>query len=410
MCPFECDWCQFWKLKASKPDLEDSADQRMMMFIRRAQLDAFWAREPGTVKGNLSGVQKVLRTQDEFNTPLLPQLRAWPTYCDHGMGPAVAILRDSLNPGRHEATVKFASVRSIRTVFTDLTAASAAGTARSMVWSGDHKRRTCSVTSPTASEWFTRFMSGLHNRLGQRTKQDAAISIEVMIALMQKFEHLFSQEDVDQNDKLKVIQSACFCLYSCCASVRGYEVPKIVLTCPREFRAPFQVGAVPPHVALPFAGHFKLRGNMDQCMLLFIAAETASGLKPLLWTDRLIESLESQGVTSGWAFCNEDGHQLRMTDLEDLIFELLEEIQSEHPELISEDVDVCDACGMARSFRRGSTTRAENAGVKADDIDYIHRWKEDKDGGTPCFQGDMRVHHGDQRQMAAKFLKFSQPL
>ena len=54
MCPFECDECIFWKLKKRSSDGNDPGDHRLLGFIRRANLDAFWASEPRTVSGNLS--------------------------------------------------------------------------------------------------------------------------------------------------------------------------------------------------------------------------------------------------------------------------------------------------------------------------------------------------------------------
>ena len=99
-----------------------------------------------------------------------------------------------------------------------------------------------------------------------------------------------------------------------------------------------------------------------------------------------------------------------MSALEEPIFGLLEEIQTERPDLIPEGIDIRDAYGLARSFRRGATTRAENRGVSEALIDYFNRWKQSKDADEPYFQGNMRVHYADQRQMAEKFIKFSRPL
>jgi hypothetical protein len=146
---------------------------------------------------------------------------------------------------------------------------------------------------------------------------------------------------------------------------------------------------------------------MDQNMLLFIAAETASGLQPLKWVDRLIGCLEERGVTTGWLFQDERGNQLRMSAFEEEVFGLLEDIQAERPDLIAPELEVREDFGLARSFRRGATTRAQNAKVDKAVIDYINRWKEGRDGDTPYFQGGMRVHYADQRQMAETLMQYS---
>jgi hypothetical protein len=64
MCPFECDFCQFWNLEHRWPSLADKRDAMIMAYIQRALLDAFWAREPKTVRGNLYGMKKTLRSQE----------------------------------------------------------------------------------------------------------------------------------------------------------------------------------------------------------------------------------------------------------------------------------------------------------------------------------------------------------
>ena len=118
------------------PDRHNTVDQRLLVFIRRALLDAFWAREPSTVRGNLSAVKKVLKGQDEFQLHVLPPIGPWSPDFDHGMGPAVMLLNDSLRPGRHEVTVKFASVRGIKMVFTNIWAATAENSQDATVWLG----------------------------------------------------------------------------------------------------------------------------------------------------------------------------------------------------------------------------------------------------------------------------------
>ncbi len=47
--PFQCDRCHFINIMGREP-LEDlSTDLRMLKCIRRANLDAFWSREAGTI-------------------------------------------------------------------------------------------------------------------------------------------------------------------------------------------------------------------------------------------------------------------------------------------------------------------------------------------------------------------------
>jgi hypothetical protein len=155
------------------------------------------------------------------------------------------------------------------------------------------------------------------------------------------------------------------------------------------------------------AGRFKQRGNAEQKLLLFVAAETASGLQPLKWTLRLVEILQHQGIMQGWLFQDEKGRQRRMSFFEEPILDRIALVQTRRPDLIQPKVDVYEDYGLARSFRRGATTRAQNCGVSGPDIDYVNRWSTALDGPQPYFSGNMRVHYSDQAQMVETFLRFS---
>jgi hypothetical protein len=60
------------------------------------------------------------------------------------------------------------------------------------------------------------------------------------------------------------------------------------------------------HLGLPLYRKFKSCGNANSYLLCMIAAETASGLKPLLWTKRLLATLDRIGLKSDWLFQEAD--------------------------------------------------------------------------------------------------------
>ena len=52
VCPFVCDACEFWSIKGREPVSGNHQDDMFAICVRRAILDAFWARERGTVDKN----------------------------------------------------------------------------------------------------------------------------------------------------------------------------------------------------------------------------------------------------------------------------------------------------------------------------------------------------------------------
>ena len=100
--PFECDLCHFRNMTLRNPVVTDPKDAMTLVTIRRASLDALWAREPGTVQGNLSRAVRDHReaaavcSLERGELPYLPS----PELKDRvGMTSAVYVLR-SAHPER----------------------------------------------------------------------------------------------------------------------------------------------------------------------------------------------------------------------------------------------------------------------------------------------------------------------
>ena len=55
LCPFQYNLCQFRNIYGRNPGLEPYKDKIKFVLIRRAILDAFWARASSTVKKIISG-------------------------------------------------------------------------------------------------------------------------------------------------------------------------------------------------------------------------------------------------------------------------------------------------------------------------------------------------------------------
>ena len=93
-----------------------------------------------------------------------------------------------------------------------------------------------------------------------------------------------------------------------------------------------------------------------------------------------------------------------MSHFEEDFYDRLAAIRERQPELFTEGIDIHEDFHLARSFRRGATTRATAAGVSSSDIDYINRWNT---GPDVSGSGPMRVLYADRTQLTKTYLRFS---
>jgi hypothetical protein len=379
----------------------------LLTYIRRANLDAFWSRRPGTIKGLNNLFVEQVQVGERFGFRMFEPMGPFGRHYDSGMRSAIGILVRSQKPGLHEDTMKFSSVRKARSLHTDMYNASAKAVEGAMVWRSE-RARFVTTKAPTDTAWFNAFMNGYRARVGERRKQDAAISIDLMKALQATLEHDWEKAQA-RGDTLAarlIAEHGAYYLFLYCGSLRGFEGPKVKLgDLRRQIAAPGtpQAERHGAHVGLPLSGRFKARSQQMQDILIPIAYETASKLQPGIWAERLVRSLEQAGVTTGWAFQDEAHQQLRMGDFDEDFYDRLYRIKNENSSLFSEGIDIQEDYHIARSFRRGATTRATAAGVSSSDIDYINRWNV----GADATGGPMRVLYTDKIQLTSTFLRFS---
>lgn len=171
----------------------------------------------------------------------------YPLKLDFGTRSALTVLWKSEQSGRHEAKQKYSGVRKVQTVNTHLYNVSIQGLSNNLLLK-DGKGNWVATTAPSESAWHRFFMQGYHARVGERRKQDMAISLEQMIEIQNMLEERW-REAVRLNDceqKRRVGEIGTFFLAGYCGSMRGFEVPKIVLT---ELKSQMQlepVRRVPP--------------------------------------------------------------------------------------------------------------------------------------------------------------------
>lgn len=409
MCPFQCDLCHFRNIQKRNPVAESSKDVQLLVAIRRANLDAFWGRSEGTVAGNKSLVSQIIRIGQEDlgieGNTIMPEMGPHPLEDNWGVGLAAVMLQKTLDPGMYGANVQFVTVRKLRSGFSN-----AWGASKHALTEGVMARdtmKTFVTTCPTFTLWFERFVAGMHSRMGDKKRQDLAITKKVMHALMKRVEVDYYDTFEDVRRRRYIVRAGFFFLAAYLGSLRGEEVPRIVR------KALYQLNEEarhlePPHCILPLYGRFKTEKGVPRCFIFRIAQLTKSGFNMGKWINRIMEEEKQSGTV--YLFANANGAKEGGSVYEQYFYAKLKEVQKEEKGLIPRSLDVEEAYGIGRSFRRGSVTEAGNAPkgeCDADDIRRNNRWRLEDGAGTKDPGLDMLQLYTDTLHSVGADLKFS---
>lgn len=411
---FQCDECQFRNIKGrSAGDREE--DIRLLKFIRRANLDAFWAREPGTVNNTrreVMGIRKKASSLGMDPDLLLPKMGPFPVTDKQGMGLACCVLLRSLDEGKNEDTVQYSTALKMKTSYANMWRASLHGSESSVISRDVTKLFT--TTCPTHGEWFERFQKGLHERMGDMIKQDLGISIELIHALMSRYEARWVEAGQNRNCQKEVLFPALFCVVAFCCALRGEEVPMMSLGGIVQHLEE-AVGHATPHVVIALVGRFK-NETSEQNHLMPIVVETKTGLQPGKWVIRMVQWYKEIGITSGWVFRKGEISRTihatkgRQSDVENDILTEIVNVQVHEKGIVGVNVDVFDEYGLSRSFRRGSDTHAINQRVDTSDIERNNRWRSVENAKAKQPKLRMVHHYTEVSLSLPALLRYSQAL
>jgi hypothetical protein len=97
-------------------------DMELMKCLRRVNLNAFWSREPTTIKQNLGKVNRALQIARELGMwdPPMLKLGPWKLVDEFGAATATIIVKHSLDPGVTENTVQYETARKMKSDFVNL--------------------------------------------------------------------------------------------------------------------------------------------------------------------------------------------------------------------------------------------------------------------------------------------------
>ena len=405
LAPFQCDLCQFRNIKHRDPRVNDVPDKKLLVAIRRANLDVFWGRSGNTVSSNKGDVKKILRiAEGEFGiSNIFPQMGPHPLEDRWGVGIACCILQKTLDKGNYGPNVQFETARKLRSGYSNVWGASV-HTQTLAVMARD-TMKTYATQCPTYCLWFERFIKGMHSRMGDDRRPDTAISKEVMHAVMERVDQDYYEASNAVRQRF-ICRSGLFFMAAYLGSLCGEEVPRVVrssfMTLNEEaFRH------TPKHCVLPLYGHFKNEKGVPRCYLFRITCRSKSGLDMEKWVKRVMES-EKHSNTK-YLFAGKNGKKEPGGVYEPYLYQKLMSVQTECVGLIPKGLEI-DTYGIGCSFRRGSVTAAENAPndeCGEADIKRNNRWRLEDSAGMKAASFDMLQLYTDTLHSVGADLKFS---
>ena len=207
------------------------------------------------------------------------------------------------------------------------------------------------VSSSTQSKLFVMFMKGCERRMGRLVKQNVGISLELLRELLLRLEEGLMDENVTEQRKRELVVGGVAFVILWVGALRGGEVLLLEASELVKRRNDGRDLKDNDHVVVPLMGRFKGETG-ERNLLLVLANETGSGIETRKWIKRLIGLLIMEGkhLDVGPAICDSTGLVYSMHTLNTLLYEMLEAVQIEKPQLIPKDVVLADTYNVYRSF------------------------------------------------------------
>jgi len=403
LTPFQCDLCVFRNLHGRNPIPGIHRDDALLCCIRRVNLDAVWGREPSTVSNTLRGAVHLKQQWTKVGLdPTFPPLGPYPVKDSFGFSVAIGMVLKSLEPGRYDAYQQYETIRKLRAAYSNIYMTSREGGASLRSFGGDRVKHYL-TDSPTQSLFFERFSQGCVRRMGQEVRQDWAITLPAMHALLHELE---KDSDHGGNRELTALVGA-YAVIAFAGSFRGNEVFLVDMHGVRKYLR----SSEPPADAVIIALLGRFKGETgERYHLAPLAAQTSSGIPIKLWVTRVVELHESRGYLRGPFFGDRKGQLVRPKIIEMELMDKLQRIKVSRAGIIPEDVDVYEDFGISRSFRRGSTSTARVRGVDDKIVTLINRWRtfEQARGRRPAMS--MKDHYSDIQILLPELIKYSHAL
>jgi hypothetical protein len=414
MCPFQCDVCHFRNIKSRNPG-DSPSDKLFMMCIRRANLDALWSREAGTINSNRRKFNKVIELSEMLGLENpYPERGPYPEEDSFGMSNACMLLMYSLNSGVNADTIQYETMRGLRSHFANFVHTVPGGAGYATI--GDDARSgTFFSNSPTNSYWFRRFMQGCHRRMGDVWMPDRSLTIDELLHCLVVLDEDWETFADDPAAQLQTALTGLSLTAGYSAALRGEELTRLDLGAMRKNWEEALSHPTAPHVPYVLIGRFKnVTGEKE--FFQPVVFKTASGIDNRKWAHRAIVAYQNVGVTTGPMFrvagqkAGAKVKRSKMGDLDPGFHDVLKRVQERWPHVVHASVKVEDDYSIRRSLRRGSTSQAQNQGIPASVVEANQRWrKHERSQGVLPSMG-MMERYSDAKASILTLLRYSRML
>jgi hypothetical protein len=289
----------------------------------------------------------------------------------------VAVLDKSMDPGRYEDQVQWATFRKMRSALTNVSQAGVGGLGDAI--GASDKNRTWVTQGDTHKFFFVRFSTGIHRRVGEDVRRDEPITIGVLKEVHRILEKQWKAESRRKKPSrarlLRISLTGYWFVVGFCTAVRGEENGLI------EFEGTHSSLDNLAHPAEGLESHFSsvlagpTKGNRlsgEKFAIPCVSVTKGSGLQPGVWAMRYCRLLKASGQEGGYLFPDPLGHY------EDMFYSMLEDVQAKRKDLIKPTVDVREDFGIHRSLRRGVTSHALNMDINRALVDAVNRWRSER--------------------------------
>jgi hypothetical protein len=335
--------------------------------------------------------------------PMAPPMGPFPLEDVVGMKFAIAILDRSLAPGQNEEFVQWSTFRKTRSAVTNISQAGLEGLTDSI---GAYERKRMWISKvPTHQFWFTRFMGGLHKRVGELKKQDEPISIDMLKAAEKILELEWSRAKTPGQQK-RVAEMGVWYIAGFCSGLRGEEM--VLIERAGTVNSLVHLAEKDPWFKLVISGPTK--GNQlsgSKFAIPIVGTTQGANLEPGKWMTRLAAILKAEGLKNGRLFTRRLSPP-RLFEFEEDFYKVLEKIQAT-TDLICSDEVVSEMFGILRSLRRGVTTHARVMGVAETLLHIFNRWRLEMNA-KGIANLDMADTYSKLETLAPLLLDFSRPL